>query len=198
MRSFSLILIAVMLVLGGGGVWLNGPLPIDVEATRLLQQGIDARAPWIGWLSETAGWPWIIVSTLVAGLFAASLARLPGAAAVIIGVGIAMASERLMRLAIFVPRPSPELVEVAKASASSGLPSTFAIFYGAACGGLIMLTHGKRGAEAMAVRFAAWALLIVGCAGRVAAGGHWTSQVLASAALGGLAAILAARLMKVR
>lgn len=198
MRTFSLILIAIMLALGGVGVWLQGPLPLDIEATRLLQSGIDARASWIDWLSQTAGWPLIVVSTLVAGLFAASLARLPGAAALIIGVGIAMASERLLRLAIYVPRPSPELVEVAKQSASSGLPSTFAMFYGAACGGLIVLTHGKRGSEAMAVRIAAWALLIIGCTGRVAAGGHWTSQVLASAALGGLAAILAARLMKVR
>lgn len=198
MRNISLALIAIVLVLGGAGVWLNGPLPLDIEATRLLQQGINARAAWIEWLSETAGWPLIVVSTLVAGLFAASLARLPGALAVIIGVGIAMAAERLLRLAIFVPRPSSEMVEVAKASASSGLPSTFAIFYGAACGGLILLTHRMRGREAMAVRIAAWALLIIGCAGRVAAGAHWTSQVLASAALGGLAAILAARLMKMR
>jgi membrane-associated phospholipid phosphatase len=191
MRMFSLVLLALVLVLGGANWGLQGPLPLDIEISRLLQSGIDARASWIDGLSQTAGWPLLVVSTLVAGLFAASLARLPGAAAVIGGVIIAMASERLLRLMIHAPRPSAELVEVAKASASSGLPSTFAIFYGAVCGGLILLTHRKRGTEALAVRAGAWALLVVGCAARVAAGGHWTSQVVASAALGALAAILA-------
>jgi len=50
----------------------------------------------------------------------------------------------------------------------------------------------------MAVRLGAAVLLLAGCIGRVAAGAHWTSQVLASAALGALAAILAARLVGVR
>ena len=194
MRIFSLALLALVLGLGGANWALQGPLPLDIEATRLLQGVIDARASWIDGLSQTAGWPLIVASTLVAGLFAASLARLAGAAALIGGVVIAMASERLLRLAIHVPRPSADIVEVAKASASSGLPSTFAIFYGAACGGLILLARRKRGREALAVQFVAWALLIIGCVGRVAAGGHWTSQVIASAALGALAAILATRI----
>jgi len=194
MRIFSLVLLVLVLGLGGANWGLQSPLPLDIEITRLLQDGIDARASWIDWLSQTAGWPLIIVSTLVAGLFAASLGRLPGAAALIGGVIIAMASERLLRLAMYAPRPSEELVEVAKASASSGLPSTFAIFYGAVCGGLILLAHRKRGTEALAVRIVAWALLAIGCIGRVAAGGHWTSQVMASAALGGLAAIVATRI----
>ncbi|MDM7957889.1 phosphatase PAP2 family protein [Blastomonas sp.] len=194
MRIFSLVLLVLVLGLGGANWVLQGPLPLDFEITRLLQTVVDARSVWIDGLSQTAGWPLIVVSTLVAGLFAASLARLPGAAALIGGVILAMASERLLRLAIDVPRPSAELVEVAKASASSGLPSTFAIFYGAACGGLILLARRKRGREAMSVQVVAWALLVIGCAGRVAAGAHWTSQVVASAALGALAAILAARL----
>ncbi|WP_054136299.1 phosphatase PAP2 family protein [Blastomonas sp. AAP25] len=198
MRSVSLVLLMIVVVLGGMGVWLQGPLPLDIEATRQLQRLIDPRSAWIEWLSLTAGWPMIVASTLLAGLFAASLARLPGAAALIIGVGIAMATERLARLALYVPRPSADIVEVASASASSGLPSTFAIFHGAACGGLILLTWGTRGREAMAVRLGAAVLLLAGCIGRVAAGGHWTSQVLASAALGALAAILAARLVGVR
>lgn len=194
MRIFSLVLFALVLGLGAANWALQGPLPLDIELTRLLQTVIDARAIWIDALSQTAGWPLIVVSTLAAGLFAASLARLPGAAALIGGVVIAMASERLLRLAIHAPRPSADIVEVAKASASSGLPSTFAIFYGAACGGLILLAQRKRGREAQAVQVVAWALLVIGCAGRIAAGGHWASQVIASAALGGLAAILAVQL----
>ncbi|WP_017672240.1 phosphatase PAP2 family protein [Blastomonas sp. AAP53] len=198
MRVLSLALLAVVLVVGTGSLWTQGPLPLDVAITRQLQGVIDPHAPWIEWLSATAGWPWIVVSTLVAGLFVASLTRLPGAAALILGVGIAMASERLARLAIFVPRPSDDLVAVARASASSGLPSTFAIFYGAVCAGLILAAHRQNGSEAMAVRWAAAALLLLGCVGRVAAGGHWTSQVVVSAALGALAAILAFRLAGVR
>lgn len=194
MRSFSLFLLALVLGLGSANWGLQGPLPFDVPVTRLLQQFIDAQADWIAWLSQTAGWPLIVVSTLVAALFAASLARLAGAAALIGGVIVAMASERLLRLMIHAPRPSADMVEVAKASASSGLPSTFAMFYGAACGGLILLAHRKSGREAMAVRVGAWALLVIGCAGRVAAGGHWTSQVIASVGLGALAAILAVQL----
>lgn len=198
MRTISLALLAIVIALGGSSLWLQGPLPLDLEMTRGLQRLIDARSPWIEWLSMTAGWPGIIATTLVAAVFAASLARLPGAVALILGTGVAMASERLLRMLIYAPRPSDATVEVAKISASSGLPSTFALFYGALCGSLILLGGGKNGREGTAVRWAAGALLLVGCAGRVAAGGHWTSQVLASAALGGLAAILALRLAGVR
>lgn len=94
------------------------------------------------------------------------------------------------------PRPDPALVDVAKASASSGLPSTFAIFYGAAAAALVLASAGRRGWEAQIVRWTAVALLVAGCVGRVAAGGHWTSQVVASAALGAFASLAPMYLFK--
>jgi membrane-associated phospholipid phosphatase len=194
MRVLVLSLVIIALVLGGASVWLQGPLPLDVAISRALQTVIPARSAWIAWLSGTAGWPWIIPSALVAAVFAASLAGLRGAAAALAGMGLAMATERALRLVIAVPRPSAEQVDIAQLSTSSGLPSTFAIFYGAACGSLMLLSRTARGAEAVAVRWGAALVLIAGCVGRVAAGGHWTSQVVASAALGLLASVVMLRM----
>lgn len=197
MRHSAAILAIVCLVLGGWSFAAQGPLPLDLAITRHLQALIPARSIWIEWLSSTAGWPLIVVSALVVAVFAASLAGLRGAAGALIGIGLAVAAERGLRMLIFVPRPDPALVDVAKASASSGLPSTFAIFYGAAAAALVLTSAGKRGAEAQIVRWTAAALLVAGCVGRVAAGGHWTSQVVASAALGALASLAAMYLFKV-
>lgn len=197
MRHSAAILAIVCLVLGGWSFAAQGPLPLDLAITRHLQALIPARSIWIEWLSSTAGWPLIVVSALVVAVFAASLAGLRGAAGALIGIGLAVAAERGLRMLIFVPRPDPALVDVAKASASSGLPSTFAIFYGAAAAALVLASAGKRGPEAQIVRWTAVVLLVAGCVGRVAAGGHWTSQVVASAALGALASLAAMYLFKV-
>jgi len=197
MRSSAIALAILGLALGGWSVWQQGPLPLDFAITRQLQAIIPAQSAWIEWLSSTAGWPVIVVSALVVAVFAASLAGLRGAAGALVGIALAMAAERGLRMLIFVPRPDPALVQVAKASTSSGLPSTFAIFYGAAAAALVLASAGKRGPEAQVVRWGAVALLIAGCVGRVAAGGHWTSQVIASAALGALASLAAMHLFRV-
>ena len=196
--SRSAIALAILgLALGCWSVWQQGPLPLDLAITRQLQAIIPAQSAWIEWLSSTAGWPLIVVSALVVAVFAASLAGLRGAAGALIGIALAMAAERGLRMLIFVPRPDPALVQVAKASASSGLPSTFAIFYGAGAAALVLASAGKRGPEAQVVRWGAVALLVAGCVGRVVAGGHWTSQVIASAAVGALASLAAMHLFRV-
>lgn len=197
MRAIAIFLVSLCLVVGGWSLWQQGPLPLDLAITRQLQALIPAQSVWIEWLSSTAGWPLIVVSALVVAVFAASLAGLRGAAAALTGIGLAMAAERGLRMLIFVPRPDPALVDVAKASASAGLPSTFAIFYGAAAAALVLASAGRRGPEAQIVRWTAIALLVAGCVGRVAAGGHWTSQVVASAALGSLASLFAMYLFRV-
>jgi membrane-associated phospholipid phosphatase len=61
---------------------------------------------------------------------------------------------------------------------------------------LVLVAVNRRGSEAQVVRWGAIALLIAGCAGRVAAGGHWPSQVIASAALGALASFVSMRLFR--
>lgn len=196
MRHSAIALGMLALVMGGLSFAQQGPLPCDLVVTRSLQGLIPAQSAWIDWLSSTAGWPLIVVSALVAAVFAASLAGLRGAAAALTGIGLAMAAERGVRMLIFAPRPDPALVDVAKASASSGLPSTFAIFYGAAAAALVLASAGRRGWEAQIVRWTAVALLVAGCVGRVAAGGHWTSQVVASAALGAFASLAPMYLFK--
>lgn len=197
MRSSAIALAILALALGGWSLAAQGPLPLDLAITRHLQALVPAPSPWIEGLSSTAAWPFIVVSALVAAIFAASLAGLRGAAGTLAGIGLAMAAERGLRMLIFVPRPDPALVDVAKASASSGLPSTFAIFYGAAAAALVLASMGRRGPEAQIVRWSAVGLLVAGCLGRVAAGGHWTSQVVASAALGALASLAAMYLFRV-
>jgi membrane-associated phospholipid phosphatase len=198
MRHLLPILIMVPLILGGWSIWEQGPLPLDVAATRALQTLVPARSPWIEWLSSTAGWPLIFVTALVVAIFAASLGGLRGAAGALVGMALAMGMEQGLRMLVFVPRPPPALVDVAHESGSSGLPSTFALFYGAAMTALVLVAVNKRGAEPQMMRVAAIILLTAGCVGRVAAGGHWTSQIVASACLGALASLATMHLFKVR
>lgn len=197
MRLAAVLILLIAAVMGGASIWQQGPLPLDLIVTRALQAVIPAQSAWIEWLSSTAGWPLIVVSALVVAVFAASLGGLRGAGGALAGMGLAMALERGLRMLVYVPRPDPALVEVAKSNASSGLPSTFAIFHGAAMAALVLVAVNRRGSEAQVVRWGAIALLIAGCAGRVAAGGHWPSQVIASAALGALASFVSMRLSRV-
>lgn len=186
---FALPLAAVTVLIGGAGLLLQGPLPGDVALTRGLQSVFGAAPVWADWLTATAKPLLLPVTVVVAAGLAWVVGGWRGAVSAPIAYGLAFAFDKLLRAAVFMPRPDPQLVAVADPSASSGLPSTFGLTYGALFG-LALLARGGRTRGGPA-RLIAGVLLMAGLAARIALGGHWPSQMLASAALGLLLAAAA-------
>ncbi|MDX2222214.1 MAG: hypothetical protein SFV21_05670 [Rhodospirillaceae bacterium] len=182
-------LIGLGTAVGAAVLIAQGPLPGDVAITRGLQTLFGDRPGWAEALTATARVPaiWGVV------IVAAGLAFVRGgpwaAIAVPVAFGLAFGSAELWRLVLVAPRPTPDLVAVASPGTSSGLPSTFALYYGA-LGAAVMLARARTGAPAAAALVVAGAAVIAGCAARIVLGGHWTSQMLASASFAaGLAAL---------
>ncbi|MBU7573764.1 MAG: hypothetical protein KAF64_10450 [Hydrogenophaga sp.] len=176
------ILALVAAMIGGTSFALQGPLPGDVAVTLAMQAMLGAEPGWAGWLTNTAKapllWGTLTLATLLAGLSAPRPLRWVRALAVPLAYALAFAADKALRAAIFVPRPDPALVHVADPATSSGLPSTFGLVYGAIFG-VVLLARGEAKG-----RLVAGVLFGVGLAARIVLGGHWPSQMLASATLG--------------
>lgn len=185
------ILTILAFALGGACLAVQGPLPGDVMMTRALQSLFGRSPSWAVWLTDTAKPP-LVMATVIVG---AGMAWLVVGArtgwrtglAVPLAFGLAWLIEKMWRTLFFAPRPSSDLVAVASASTSSGLPSTFGLAYGSVFGVVLFAKVGG----ALAGRALALVLIIAGAAARVVLGGHWTSQMLASIVLGLLAAFVA-------
>jgi len=177
----------------GAACWVaQGPLPGDVATTQALQALLGARPTWALALTKSAVLPAVGV-TLAAGMTLGWWVRSKqGAVAAVFAYGLALMTDTILRAAIFVVRPAEPLVAVAAPSTSSGLPSTFGLVYGAIFGVSLLADAGASRAG-WPVRLVATLALIIGGAARVVLGGHWTSQMIASVALGLLFALLALR-----
>jgi membrane-associated phospholipid phosphatase len=156
-----------------------GPLPGDVSFTRG-QQSIFGEAPaWATLLTATAKPPGIWLTLAAAtGLAYARGLRWSVAAPSLALLGVTLL-DALLRALIFAPKPTAALVAVAAPSTSSGLPSTFALVYGALFGA-VLFAPGRRGALPVLASVSSALLVVAGCCARLVLGGHWTSQLLAS------------------
>ncbi len=181
------ILAAIALLAGGASLALQGPLPGDADLTLASQEVFGAGAAWARWMTDMAKAPLLWGTLAVAGLLAWRVGGLRAAMAVPLAYGFAFAADKTLRAVLFVPRPDPAIVAVAEPAASSGLPSTFGLVYGAIFG-VALLTRGPA-RRARPVRLSATALLVVGVMARIVPGAHWASQMIASVALGLLLAI---------
>ena len=181
MRAPALLALLALLI-GGASVVMQGPLPGDAAIAGALQDLFGPAPGWAFALTETAKAPLLWATLALAGALAWLAAGGRWALAVPVAYALAFAADKALRAAIFVPRPAEPLLAVAEAASSSGLPSTFGLVYGAMFG-VAALAPGWTRARAP-LRLAALALLLVGCAARVVLGGHWPSQMLASASLG--------------
>lgn len=167
----------------------QGPVPGDVAVTQV-QQSLLGHAPrWAEWLTDTAKPPMVIATVGVGAGLAWLVGGWRAAFAVPLAFGLGWMIDKTLRAVIFAPRPPAELVAVASASSSSGLPSTFGLVYGSIFGAVVL--GQASGRLVIGLRAVACALIIAGAAARVVLGGHWTSQMLASVLFGLLAAAVA-------
>lgn len=186
----ALILAATALVIGAASWAVQGPLPGDLAITQALQSALGAAPPWALALTKSAVLPLAGATLAVAAVLAWWQRGLRGALAVGIAYGLALASDKALRAALFVARPDPALVAVAEPSLSSGLPSTFGLIYGALFGvALLAKPHPHR--KAWPARAIAASAIFIGSMARTALGGHWASQMVASLAAGLLVALAA-------
>lgn len=176
------LLALVVLVIGGANAVMQGPLPGDVVVTRALQAALGPAPVWAGWLTDTAKAPFLWGTLALAGVLGWQVGGARAALAVPIAYAFAFAADKGLRAVLFVPRPDQALVAVADPSASSGLPSTFGLVYGAMFGAALL--GRARGKGRLPARLIALAVLAAGLCARVVLGGHWPSQMLASAAFG--------------
>lgn len=177
------------LVLGAACLVVLGPLPGDVAVTLALQSAFGASPQWAEWLTDTAKPP-LVVATMVVGMGLAWLvAGWHAALAVPLAFGVGWLIDKASRALIFAPRPAADVVEVASASSSSGLPSTFGLVYGGVFG-VVLMARPKRWDTALLQMLAA-SLILAGAAARVVLGGHWPSQMFVSILLGLMAAAAA-------
>lgn len=181
-----LILTLLALAVGGACLAVQGPVLGDVGVTRILQSLFGNAPRWAHWLTDTAKPPMVIATMGVGAGLAWLAAGWRSALSVPLAFGFAWLIDKGLRAVIFAPRPSTELVAVASASSSSGLPSTFGLVYGSIFG--VVVFAAASGRSALGLRAVALTLLIIGAAARVVLGGHWTSQMLTSVLLGLLAA----------
>ena len=164
-------------------------MPGDAAVTQALQAMLGARPGWAGGLTDTAKAPLVWGTLAVAAALAWQAAGWRGAVAAALAYAFAFATDRGLRAVLFVPRPDPALVAVADPAASSGLPSTFGLVYGAMFGAALLARGPAR--RARPARILAAVLLIAGASARIVLGGHWGSQMIASVSLGLLLALAA-------
>ena len=172
----------IALLAGGASLFFLGPVPGDVLATSWLQTNLGTSPEWAHVLTRTAKAPYLW-GTLIVG---SALAVLAGHWRLFIAPLLAYAAiwfvDKGLRSLIYVPKPDAELVAVAGASSASGLPSTFALTYAAIFGAVIWSV--RKPVSGKVFQLICWALILGGCTARIVLGGHWTSQMIASAALG--------------
>jgi len=177
-----LLLAGCAFALGVAALVAQGPLPLDVKATVLAQAASARASGWAVAVTALGKAPWVLLAVAAAAILTASAGGVRAAAAAPVAYLLARAADLALRAVIFAPRPDPELVAVASASLSSGLPSTFGLVFGALFG--LPFWTRRRGRLASAACILAALVLLVGAASRIVLGGHWPSQMLSSVLLG--------------
>lgn len=186
-RSFrtmprTVFLLLSALIGGAASLAVSGPLPGDVAVTIALQSAFGPAPQWAEWLTDTAKPPMVLATIAVGAAMAGLATGWRGAVSIPIAFGLAWLIEKALRAIIFAPRPTSDLVAVASASSSSGLPSTFGLVYGSIFGAVLL--EAASGRIALAVRTLAAAVIVTGASARIVLGGHWTGQMLVSILLG--------------
>jgi membrane-associated phospholipid phosphatase len=168
--------------------------PGDVAVAQFVQGITPASTGWAQGISSTAEFPGslvlvaiaVVVSWRVFGWRAALLALASFAGMWIIG--------KILGPIIARPRPSPDLVHVARKLSGYSFPSIFALVYASTVGFLgVLFAVRSKGPFRIIVPILCCVLLLLGWAARLSLGAHWPSDVILSYLIGLLWADLLVR-----
>ena len=178
----ALIMVAILLVVGAGRL---SYFPGDIAASRFIQRITPVSTGWPQWVTATAKYPlnlFLIVlsaglSWWIAGWRAALLALASFAGMWILGKTLGPVVGR--------PRPSPELVHVAKELSGYSFPSISGLTYASTIGFIgVLFNRKKSGALRVTVIIGCSLLLLAGWVARISLGAHWPSDVILSYLMG--------------
>jgi len=191
-----LLAVAVSLTLAAG-FWPH--YPGDIAVTRLVQSLAPKPISWAQWISSSAGFPWSLVLLVVTVALSWIIAGWRAALLSLVSFGGMSVLGRFLGPVVARPRPSPELVNVAKQLSGYSFPSIFALTYASTLGFLAVLFALKTsGALRIAVVALGCILVFVGWIARVTLGAHWPSDVGLSYLIALLWATLLIRFVKMK
>lgn len=173
------VLAAVVTVLVGVGVWMEPYFAGDVAGARALQGALPEPGWWATPISRLAPAParyYVMGLALVLAFVVAGWRGL-----LLVGGFIALEHYGAEHTkAIFQrPRPSPDLISVVGAPRGFTFPSTTITFFAVTFGAVALLAARRKKAPLRWPIFAVMsAMLVLGCAARVALGAHWPSDVI--------------------
>jgi undecaprenyl-diphosphatase len=172
--------------------------PIDLTVTHAVQSYhgafFDRLMYWVSWLGF---WPQVIVlgAVTIVVMFLAGL-RWEAAVGVFAGCGVGVGT--LVKLVVYRPRPTADLVHVFSELPSSGFPSGHVLEFTSFCGFLAFLAYTllkpSWGRTTLLLAFALF-LLLMGLS-RIYQGQHWFSDVLGAYLLGSLWLALTIRIYR--
>jgi undecaprenyl-diphosphatase len=172
--------------------------PIDLTITHAVQTYHGAAferlmygVSWLGFMPQVD----ILGALTIVLLFMAGL-RWEAVVALFAACGVGIGT--LVKLVVYRPRPSADLVHVFRQLPSSGFPSGHVLEFTAFCGFLVFLVHTllkpSWGRTTLLVFFALL-LLLMGLS-RIYEGQHWFSDVMGAYLLGSLWLALTIRLYR--
>ncbi len=162
--------------------------PGDLLITQLIQSTVPNIMGWADFLSKFAVFPWyfILMSISLISTWALTT-NIRATLLSLISFGGILGIDQLLRLFIYVPRPSSDLIHVSNFLSGSSLPSSSALIYSATFGYLIMLIIAKKCKSTLFVKldiiFRIVVLIAVFIA-RIILGAHWPSDLVISYIIG--------------
>ena len=178
-------------------VWAVGRCPYfpgDVTVERCVQSLVPGDLAWARGVSTSAEFPWLLVVLAIVAALSWAFAGWRAGLFSIVSLAGMLALGMWLGPVVGRPRPSPELVHVAKQLSGYSFPSLFALRYAATFGFLAILAIVKTsGTRRAAIPIVCAALLVIGFLARIALAAHWPSDVVISYYLGLLWAALLVR-----
>jgi membrane-associated phospholipid phosphatase len=159
--------------------------PVDVAAERSVQSLFPGDLTWAREVSTSAEFPWLLIILAIVAALSWAFAGWRAALLSIVSLAGMLALGMWLGPIIGQPRPSPDLVHVAKRLSGYSFPSLFALRYAATLGFLgILATWKGAGPARVAIPVVCAALLVLGWFARITLAAHWPSDVLISYYLG--------------
>jgi membrane-associated phospholipid phosphatase len=181
---FPFLLAAVVTILIGVAVWMEPYFAGDVQVTRAFQAAFPDAGWWATPVSRLAPAPAKYYVMTLALVLSFVVAGWRGLAIVAGFVLLEQYGAESMKAVFGRPRPARDLIAVTGNPSGFTFPSTTITFFCVTFGAVAVLAARRRKARGRwPILALSSAMVLLGCAARVALGAHWPSDVLLTAVI---------------